>query len=174
MPDVVRIGQHILGVSAVDGVARVLLLVAQRFPSAEAMLAVSARGVEPWHADAIAFFHMRDTIADGGDIPDAFVARNERQCRFDRPVAVGGVQVRVADARGLYIDENLSAPGLRYGDFFDAQRRAEFMYDSGFHQLSHELSPHDGDVPTSIGFMPPTKLTWVIQLEEAPLHASLA
>jgi hypothetical protein len=98
MADIVRISDHVLGVSAVHRIARVLLIVTERLPAAETMLAATARGVQPRHADAISFLDALDVGADGRDIANALVPGNERQRGLDRPVALGCVQVGVTHA----------------------------------------------------------------------------
>lgn len=56
--DEVGIRQSVLGETAVDRVAGVLLRRAERFPPAEAVPAVAAGTVEPSHADTVAFLNM--------------------------------------------------------------------------------------------------------------------
>ena len=131
------IGHHVFGEAAVHRVAGVLLALAERLPAAEAVLAVAAGGVEPGHADPVALLDVLDAAADGGDVADALVAGDERRVRLDRPVALGGVQVGVADARG--VDRHLDHAGARLGDrhLVDGQRLAELANDGGFHGLGH-------------------------------------
>ncbi len=51
------------------------------------------------------------TATHGHDVPHALVTGDERRVRFDRPVALGGVQVGVADTTGLDPDQYLARPG---------------------------------------------------------------
>ena len=74
---------------------------------------MAAGGIEPGHADAVAFLHVRDAGAHGDDMTDALMARDEGRLRLDRPVAVDRVQVRVADAARRDLDEDLT--GARVG-----------------------------------------------------------
>ena len=53
-----------------------------------------------------------DKITDGNDDACALVPADERQLGRQRPVAVDGVQVRVAHARVLDVDQHLVRPGL--------------------------------------------------------------
>ena len=57
--DIVRIGDDVFGEAAVHRIAGVLLLLAQRLPAAQAVPAVAAGGVEPGHADPVAFLDVR-------------------------------------------------------------------------------------------------------------------
>ena len=98
MPDVAGIGQHVFGVATIDAVTRHLLAIAQGLPSGHAVLAISAGGVQPWNADAIPFLHVFHAGAHGADETDTFVTGNERRFRFDRPIAIGGMQVGMSNA----------------------------------------------------------------------------
>jgi hypothetical protein len=120
MSHVAGIGQHVLGVAALHGVARVLLRFAQGFPAAQAVGAAAAGRVQPGNAHPVAFFHLPDTGPHGYHPAHAFVARDERQGRLYGPVAVHGVQVGVADARSSDLHQDLSVPHLGNGYFFDA------------------------------------------------------
>ena len=88
------------------------------------MLAVAAGGVQPGHADPVALLDRRDAGADGRDGADALVAGNEGRRGLHRPVAVGGVQVGVAHARGLDLDQDLARARLGYRHLLDRQRLA--------------------------------------------------
>ena len=62
--DVIRIGDEMLRKAAIPRIAAELRLGADRLPGRQAMLAVTAGRVEPWHADTIALLDNRDTDAD--------------------------------------------------------------------------------------------------------------
>ncbi|WP_373330590.1 DUF4158 domain-containing protein [Salmonirosea aquatica] len=53
MHNVVRVGPYVLGVTALDGIIRVLLAMAQRLPAAVVILTVSAGRVQPGYAHAV-------------------------------------------------------------------------------------------------------------------------
>ncbi|MCY1293477.1 hypothetical protein D9M70_427380 [compost metagenome] len=133
--DEVGVRQHIFGITAVYRIAGVLLLFAEGFPAGQAVFAAAAGGVQPGHADAVAFLHPGHPGAHRGDVADALVPGNERQARLHRPVALGGVQVGVADAGRLDLHQHL--PGAGQGDFhfLDPQRFAEGVDYRGFHGL---------------------------------------
>ena len=137
--DVVRISQHVFGVATVDRITGVLLALAQGFPAGQAVLAAAAGGVEPGHADTVAFLDPRDAAADRRHVANALVAGNERQTRFHRPVTLGGVQVGVTDARGLDFHQNLPGAGQWGVHLLDTQRLPEGVDDGGFHGLVHVL-----------------------------------
>ena len=77
--DVRRVGDGVLREAAVDGVAGVLLLLAQGLPAADAVVAVTAGVAEPWQGDAVADGAGGDARADGLDDADALVTRDERR-----------------------------------------------------------------------------------------------
>ncbi len=135
--DIVGIGNDIFGEAAVHRIAGVLLLLAQGLPAAHTVLAMATGGVKPGHADPVAFLHVPHACADGDDMAHALMARDERRLGLERPVAVGGVEVGVADAGRRYLDEDLSWAGRRHGDFFDCQRLAELMDDGCHHAFGH-------------------------------------
>src|SRR5215207_6981292 len=143
-PDVLGEGLGVLGVPAVQEVAGVELLLAERLPARGAVLAGSASVPEPGYRHPVALLDLRDRL------PDALVAGDERELRLDRPVAVGGVDVRVAQARGFYLDNNLSKPGLWLGHILDAQRLRKIVNHRGFHcprSLPNLVSPYRNILP---------------------------
>jgi len=91
----------VLGECAVDGVARVLLLLTQRLPPAVAVAALTARVTEPRDRDPVTDRTGAYTRAELLDITDTFVSRNEWRCRLDRPVAVRGVDIGVTQPAAL-------------------------------------------------------------------------
>ena len=97
---VVGVAQRVFGKAAVDRVAGVLLALAQRLPAAQAVRAMAAGRVQPRNADAVALLDMVDTGAHCGDIGPRPSWPGMKGGWFDRPVALGGVQVGVADAAG--------------------------------------------------------------------------
>ncbi|MCY1450236.1 hypothetical protein D9M71_670250 [compost metagenome] len=101
------------------------------------MFAAAARGVQPGHADAIAFLDAAYPGAHRGDEADALVAGDEGQARFHRPVALGGVQVGVADARGFDLHQDLPGAGQGNLHFLDPQGLAKGVDYGGFHGLVH-------------------------------------
>jgi hypothetical protein len=95
---------------------------------------VSAGEAEPRDGDPVA---DADLLAGVGperlDDPHALVARDQRQRGLDRPVAVRGMDVGVAEAAGLDPDEHLAVARLRLGDVLDGQRLGEIVDDGGLH-----------------------------------------
>ena len=107
LDDVARVGGRVLAERAVERVAHVLLLEAERLPARHAVVAGAAGVAEPRHRDAVAERDLGDAGAELDDDADALVAGDERRRRLDRPVAVGGVDVGVAQARRLDLDADL-------------------------------------------------------------------
>jgi hypothetical protein len=61
------------------------------------------------------------------------VTGDERGSRLDRPVAVGRVDVGVAQARGLDLDKDLSRAGLGVRHILEAERLGEIVDNGCFH-----------------------------------------
>ncbi|MNF91961.1 hypothetical protein D3C84_745850 [compost metagenome] len=145
MADVLGLGQGVLSEAAVHRVAGVALRVAEGFPAAQAVFAVAAGRVQPGNADPVAFLDVGDPGAHGDHVADAFVAGNEGRLGLDRPVALGSVQVGVADAAGGDLHQQLSGTGGGHRDFADLQRFAERGDNSRFHRLGHDGGPRGAD-----------------------------
>ena len=94
---------------------------------------MAAGGIEPWHADAVAFFHGRHAGAKLDDDADGFVPWNEGDRWFHWPVAFCGVQIRMADAAGFGFDQYLAGPRNRDRPFLHGERLAEFHHHGGVH-----------------------------------------
>ena len=137
MGDVVRIGDDVFGKAAVLGVSAELGFRAHRLPCRQAIFAVSAGRVEPGHAHAIARLHRGHARADGGYQADAFVARRERRLGLHRPVAFCGMEVGVAYAAGLGLDQDLARSGRGNVVLPEHQGLAELLDDGGVHLAGH-------------------------------------
>jgi hypothetical protein len=111
MGNVIWIGEEVFGKTAVPGVAAELRLRAHRLPARQAVLAVTTRRVEPRHPDPVALLHNCHARSNGSDQTDRLMARNERECRLHRPVAVGRMEIGVADAAGLGFHQDLACSG---------------------------------------------------------------
>jgi hypothetical protein len=86
--DEARIGQQIFGQRVVDRVAGVLLPATQRLPAGCAIGAGATGGVQPRHADAVAFAdhavalaHLARSGADGRHDACSLMARDEKRSR---------------------------------------------------------------------------------------------
>ena len=132
--DVPRVAERVLGEAAVERVAHVALLEAERLAAAVAVAAHAAGVAEPRQRDAHAGLeavHLAGTQAL--DHADALVAGDERRRRLDRPLAARGVDVGVAEPAGLDAHEHLAGAGLGDGQVLDLQRAIEGADDGGFH-----------------------------------------
>ena len=153
MADEAGIGDGVLGEAAVDRVAGVLLGLAQGLPTAQAVLAVATGAVQPGNPHPIAFLDVVDALTHRGDFADAFMAGNKWRIGLDRPVAVGGVQVGVADPGGGDLDQNLAPGGARHLDLLEGQGLTELTNDGGFHGALHCCAPCPD--PGKKGLYPP-------------------
>lgn len=99
---------------------------------------MAAGGVQPGHADAVAFLDPGNAGADLGDIPDTFMAGDERERGLDRPVAIGRMQVGMANAGSHDPHENLAGRDFRHIDFLNDQGLAEGMDNGRFHFFRHD------------------------------------
>ena len=61
--------------------------------------------------------------------------RHERSLGFDGPVAIGGVDVCMANSTGFDLNQHLSILGLRDREFPDGQWLAELGDECSFHCL---------------------------------------
>ena len=140
MPDVVGIGHDVFGEAPVHRVTGVLLLFAQRLPAAQTVSAMAAGGVEPRHADAIAFLHLRDTRAYSGDMADALVTRDEggfgltgqspsAACRSVWQTPLAAIFTRI-----------WPAPGVGTGTSWIEKRLFECAHYCGFHGPCHGIT----------------------------------
>src|SRR6185437_8801648 len=113
-------------------VAAILLRQAQRLPAGDAVVAVPAREAKPGDGDPVAPGVQCRARPDGDYRADAFVSGDKRRVRLDRPFAIRGVDVGVAQARRLHLDEYLARPWLGHGEFAYFQL-AEFRDDGRLH-----------------------------------------
>jgi hypothetical protein len=74
-------------------------------------MAMPARAVEPCDSDAVTLLQVRDTRTECGYNTSAFMTGYERKCRFDWPITVGRVQIRVAHSGGADFHERLPRSG---------------------------------------------------------------
>ena len=91
MPDIGRIGQGIFGKGAIDGIPRIGLQPAKRFPTRPAVLASAAGRMQPWNADPVALFDAAHAWPKGSHVADPFVARNKGRLWLHWPVSLGGM-----------------------------------------------------------------------------------
>ena len=94
-------------------------------------------GVQPGHSDAIAFPNPAHPLPDRRDIADAFVTGDEGRRRLHRPVAGGGVQIRVTHTGCHHLHEDLAGADLGDRDILYLKGSAERVDDGGFHHLGH-------------------------------------
>ncbi|TLD24396.1 hypothetical protein PspLS_06486 [Pyricularia sp. CBS 133598] len=111
------LGDGVLLEGAVDRVARERDLGTEHLVGGPAKVAVLAAAVDPLDADVVADLDVLDQLTARHHYARALVPAHEREPGRDRPVAVHGVQVRVAHARVLYVDEDLIGTRLGHGDF---------------------------------------------------------
>ena len=89
-------------------VSAVVLVLAQRLPSGLAVLAAPQASCSQAMPTGSPSLSVGDAGAERGDDAGALMAGNERRRRLDRPVAVGGMQIGVADAAGDDLDQDFA------------------------------------------------------------------
>lgn len=126
-------GDAVLLEGAVDGVAGELGGEAEGLVGLLAEGARQARVVEPLDADGLA--DLADVVGDeltpGHDDTGTLVAADERQLGRDGPVSVDGVEVSVAHAGVLDVDEDLLGAGFGDRDLLELNGTAGLFDDLG-------------------------------------------
>ncbi|GAA3525874.1 hypothetical protein GCM10022263_13280 [Nocardioides daeguensis] len=115
------------------------------------MVAVPAGAAQPRDRDPVPDGTLGDAGTDGGDDADALVAGDEGRSRLDGPVAVGGVDVGVAQAARLHPYDDLPGARLGQGALLDDERGVEAGHDCCFHGCSP-------GVRSAGGWQAPTRL----------------
>ncbi len=136
MGHVIRVREDVLDEAAVPGITAELRLGAHRLPSRQAILAMTTRRVEPRNADPVALLHDRNARSNGRYQTDALMSRNEREFGFQRPVSMRGMEIGVAYAAGLRLNQDLPRPGSRNVPFPNHQGLSEFFNNCGLHRVS--------------------------------------
>src|ERR1700679_106194 len=96
MGNIIRIGEEVFCETAVPGVAAELCLSTHRFPTSQAVLAVTTRRVEPRYPDTITLLHNCHARSNASDQTDSLMARNKRKYGLHGPVTVGSMEIRMA------------------------------------------------------------------------------
>jgi len=137
MGDVVRIREDILGEAAVFRIAAELGMGAHRLPTRQAILATAARRIEPGDSDPVALLHDGHARSNGCDQADGLMAGNEGERGLRRPVAMRGMEIGVAYAARLGLDQDLSRAGRRDVQFAKLQRLSKLLNYCGLHLERH-------------------------------------
>ena len=118
-----RLGHgHQLGIAAVGVAAGRPELLAEVLLAPAAEGAVPARGEDPGDADPIAEPEGARPRAQRRDPPDDLMAQDDRQARRGHP-ALDLVQLGMADAAGLHVDQHLAAGRGRIVELHHRERR---------------------------------------------------
>ena len=99
---------------------------------------MTTRRVKPRHPDAVALLHNCHARSNGKHQTNGLMSRNERKCGRHRPVAVGRMQIGVADSAGFALDEDLTWSGRGNVPFDELQRFPELLDDRSVHSEWHE------------------------------------
>ena len=97
--------------------------------------------MQPRNSDPIALLDAADGTADRGHRSHAFVAGDEGRFWLDGPIALRGVEVRVADPGRRDANEDLVLVRLRNRYLLECERLSEFADDGCFHRVAHRFSP---------------------------------
>lgn len=79
----------VFGEAPVDAVAAIVLGLAQRHPTRDAVLAAIASIVQPCDSNRIAFSQLLNASTYRGHDPRSLMARNERRDRLHGPITIG-------------------------------------------------------------------------------------
>src|SRR5271167_92263 len=93
--------------------------------------------MQPRNSDSIALLDVADGTADRDHRSHAFVTRDEGWFWLDGPIALHGVEVRVADPGRRDANEDLVLVRLRNRYFLKRERLSEFADDGCFHRVAH-------------------------------------
>lgn len=132
-------GEHFLGVCAVAPVPGVDLLLAERLPAGQAVLAASAGGAEPGHRDALAGGEVSDTVPRGPRPAPRPHDRERTPDSLHRPVALRGMDVGVTEPGGLHPDAHLAGARLGIGTLLDDQGLTKRSHDCCLHRFSPRM-----------------------------------
>src|SRR5512140_3417338 len=97
--------------------------------------------MQPRNSDPIALLDAADGTARRGHRSHAFVAGDEGRVWLDGPIALHGVEVRVADPGRRDANEDLVLVRLRNRYLLECERFSEFADDGCFHRVAHRCSP---------------------------------
>jgi hypothetical protein len=109
----------------------------QGIPSGPAILALTARVVQPSQTDRITLLQVCNARAESRHHPGTFMPGNEGELGFRRPIAQRRMKIRVTHAVRDQLDEDLARAWSGDGYFLNLQRLAEFMHHRGFHSSGH-------------------------------------
>ena len=145
-----RLGHgHELGIAAVGVAAGRPELVAEVFLAPAAEAAFPACGEDPGDADPVAEPEAAGPRTNGRDPPDDLMAQDDRQPRRRRP-SLDLVELGVADAAGVHLDQQLTLARNRIGQFANSSGRGlSANRPSAFKTIAHILmNPfHRDDLP---------------------------
>ena len=94
---------------------------------------MAASRIQPRHTDPVTLLDRRHPGADRRHQPDPLMPGRKRRYRLYRPVATGGMQVRVADATGLGLDQDFTRTRCGDREIADFERLAKGNDDGGIH-----------------------------------------
>jgi hypothetical protein len=134
------VGEHVLGVAAVDAAAGEAGSLAEVLAAAPAILAFAAGPAEPRNADTVAGFEAISGIQYG---THDLVAGRHREAAV-RQLAIDEMQVGAADAASAHAQQNVPGPDSWVGYLNDFQRtisdRARGAEDCGFHRKENAVA----------------------------------
>ena len=126
------VGDAVVAVAAVQGVAGEARVRAQVLPPAPAIAAGAAGPAEPGDADALPFAEPLDARAERRDAPHDLVPRHDRQPRLGQ-VAVHHVEIGAADPAGRNTNQDFARAGLGHRPFLQGERGAIAAINHGAH-----------------------------------------
>ena len=104
---------HVFGIAAWLAVARGFGARTYGFHALQAKFAGAAGPEHPRHANAIPLFEILYTFAQRFHITGDFMAGYKREYRIWRPIPFNRVQIAMANAAGLDLDQYFAGAGIR-------------------------------------------------------------
>ena|SRR5437588_7233786 len=121
--------------------SRDFLARAEIFVSFMAEFAFAARPVNPWNAYSVTDLELSNIGAFFNDAARDFMSRDQwhfRDRKELRPVSIDYMQIRMAEAASLNLNEHLVRFQQRTRDILEHQSFFEFVQNSGLHCLCLE------------------------------------
>jgi len=134
---------HKLGEAAIHSYSSNLLSGAEILVSFPAEFALATGPVDPRQADTVADLEPLNSTAFLNHTASDFMPEDERHFRNRCelwPVSIRDMQIGMANAAGIHLNEEVACIGLRSGNILKRKRFLELAQDRGFHAFGSEFA----------------------------------